>query len=953
MRRDPEVHSSARPWVRLLGAPALLSPYRWPFADERRWRLAAVLALGGDGGLRRDALAALFWPEHGATDARRNLRKLVLELRALALPGLEVDGDALRWPVPSDAAELLRAHRRGDIASARTLLEAGWAEPLAGLGAGGSTALEDWLAARRAELAEAWCALALAAAREQLPQDAPQAERLARQALAAEPQHEAAAALLQAALAAQGRACTDTRPGANAAAAPAAAEPQALLGRDEALVRLRALAGDAQVRLVSLTGPGGIGKSALMLALLRTAAASMDRVPWVALEDLDEAAQVLPRIARELGVALPATGDGWAEVVAALQARPTRLLLDNAEHLPGLPALLQRLLDAAPALRCVVTTRRRLGLAGEVMLPLEPLAPPAARALFLRAARAAPWRRPLAEDDPLLAELLATLGGLPLALLLAATFTRHLALPALLAELRRSGQPPPAASSPDEHPAHASLGATFEHSWRLLAPPLRPVLAALSQAAGTLPLGLAQQVAGADATAIAALAEASLLVLDADGRVSMHPALRPLAAARLSAAQARAARRRHLRAIAAHLAPWQDLEAGGGDGLRDLEPLLPDILAAWDAALDAGDAAALAAMAEALSLLHQTGGGIARVLPRFERAEAWLAGARQPAALARIALEHASLRFWLGGYEAVERSARVALRAARAARLARPRRQALNVLALAAMRQGRNEEGAAWLGQALAAARRDGAASEAMVYAGNLCALLRELGRLGEARALAMEALEGYRAAGNALGQISVLNELGLMAHAAGELDAAFDWYAQALRAAGSGLALRRPVLLSHQASVRLDQQRPEEALALLQEAAVAVARAGARAHAPVHQRLLAEALLACGRLDEALAQLREAARQLLPLDASSRCRGLLCSCAAAALALGRDEAAAVLALAAQAARGGGAPVLRRYRQTAERALAALDPARRARVHTQAAEPAAVASCLEELLGCP
>jgi hypothetical protein len=106
--RDAPAPSVAhtRPVVRLLGPPALLQPKAQAFAPERRYRLAAALAARPDG-LSRDEAAALFWPERSQERARSNLRKLIQELRQLDLPGIELDGARLAWPVVSDAQALI------------------------------------------------------------------------------------------------------------------------------------------------------------------------------------------------------------------------------------------------------------------------------------------------------------------------------------------------------------------------------------------------------------------------------------------------------------------------------------------------------------------------------------------------------------------------------------------------------------------------------------------------------------------------------------------------------------------------------------------------------------------------------------------------------------------------------------------------------------------------------
>jgi predicted ATPase len=946
--------SNDRPLVRLLGPPALLRPQARSFAPERRYRLAAVLAARPDG-LSRDEAAALFWPERNQERARSNLRKLIQELRQLALPGIELDGARLLWPVVSDAQSLIAG--QADVQA--------WAEPLQGLDGGDSAAFDAWLSQWRTQLQRAWRDRLLAAG-----QAAPVASwSAARVLLDHDPADETALAQACRALQALGRAdeadalVQSTRRRAAAALdLPAddtsGAGSHELVGRQAELQQALALLHERDCRLLTITGPGGIGKSTVALALLQRGWADADACVWVALEDLERDEQVLARLARELGVHVAAGGDAWDAIGAHLADRPTILMFDNAEHLPGLPALLQRLLQRHARLRCVATSRTRLALAGEWLLPLGPLAPAAARRLFLAHARQAPPRHPLREDDPALHALIERLGRLPLALRLAAAWTRHLPLAALLREAEHAASWLEVGDSVDEHPAHRSLRATFEGSWRLLDARLRPQLAALAVCVGSVRLETARQVADAGAAQIAALADASLLEVGADGRVGMHPLLRQFAREHLLAdPQAhRAALERHAQAMATLMRPYDEFDdIDNAQALQQIGPEIGNVELAWRTALRCRRADWLHDMAAALSAHHAARGGIAQVLPLFEQAQSLLAplGTRQPRALARVALEHATLAFWLGDYDAVTHSMRMALRAARNAQWPRARRQALNGLALSAMRRGRIAEGAAWLGQALAQAERDGEEREAAVYAGNLCGPMRELGELGRAHELALHALALHRRHGHTVAEVSVLNELALVAQQRDRLDESFDWSAQALaRTEGQAMALRRPVMLTHQAAVRLDQGRINEAWALAQASRAEVEHAGARSHVPMLNRVLAEIALAQGRVDDAAPLLRAALAVVPAHQGSTASRGLLCSCACLAAARGERRLALLLLARADVDRPPNATPLPRYARLRQRLEPGEDPADRTRVDAEAAalDAAALQSLLERLL---
>ena len=946
-----------RPVVRLLGPPALLQPQARAFAPERRYRLAAVLAARPDG-LSRDEAAALFWPDRNQERARSNLRKLIQELRQLELPDITLDGARLVWPVASDALALIAG---GDVAAQE------WAVPLQGLDGGDSAAFDSWLAEWRLQVQRAWRDRLLAAG-----QTAPIAAWTAARALLDhDPSDEAALAQACRALQALGRAdeadalvqATRRRAAVALDAAPPAIEvcaesTDALIGRQAEMQQALALLHERDCRLLTITGPGGIGKSSVALELLQRGLADADECVWVALEDLEREDQVMLRLARELGVPVAANGDAAEAVGARLADRPTLLLFDNAEHLPGLPPLLQRLLQRHARLRCVVTSRTRLSIEAEWLLPLGPLAPAAARRLFLARAKEAPPRHPLRDDDPALDALVERLGRLPLALRLAATWTRHLPLSALLREADHASAWLEVGDSVDEHPAHRSLRATFERSWQLLEPTLRPRLAALSVCVGSVRLDTACRVADAGAAQIAALADASLVDIGADGRVGMHPLLRQFARAHLLADDhaSQPPLERHAQAMAVLMAPFSEFDdIDHALALKEIGPEIANVELAWRTALQCRRADWLHDLAGALAGHYSARGGITQVLPLFEQAQALLASlsARQPRALAKVAMEHATLTFWLGDYDAVERSMRLALRAARSAQWPRAQRQALNGLALAAMRRGRIAEGAAWLGQALAQAERDGEEREAAIYAGNLCGPLRELGELGRARELALRSLALHRRHGHTVAEVSVLNELALIAQQRDQLDEAFDWCAQTLsRIEGQSMALRRPVMLTLQAGVRLDQGRLDEALALALASQAEVERVGARSHAPMLHRTLAEIALARGCTDDAAPHLRAALAVVPAHQGSTASRGLLCSCAWLALERGEAPLALLLLARAERDRPVAAAPLARYARLRERVESACDRSLATLVADAAAlDATALRHQLERLLG--
>lgn len=535
-------------------------------------------------------------------------------------------------------------------------------------------------------------------------------------------------------------------------------------------------------------------------------------------------------------------------------------------------------------------------------------------------------------SDPALAALTDLLGRMPLALRLAAAWTRHLPLPTLLQQLQASLDLLQSGDAVDEHPAHHCMQATFERSWQLLDEGQRAALSALSVGAGSMRLDVAQTTAAATPAQLAALADASMIELEPAGRVGMHPLLRRFGRSKLAADAATQARARHAQAVSELVKPYTEFDdIDVAQALAVLTPERQQIEQAWATALALRRADWLGDLASPLSNLVQSQGDLDAALPLFERAQRLLSdgGADAPVARCVVALEHAALHFWRGDYQACEDAARVALPVARAARLGRVQRQALNTLALVAMRRGRTDRAATLLGQALAQARRGGSAREVAIFAGNLCGVRRELGDLEIARAMAEEALQAHRAQGSAIGETAMLNELALVAHYQDRLDDAFELSVRSLEVTERhAMAVRRATMLTHQASIRFDQGRLDEAAELAARSLAEVERQAAMLHyhEPTLRRLLAELAIARGDAAQARLQLRLACARVPALSASANARGLLWSLAVLASFEGDPVLAAALAGRAEQGRPPRARALPRYQALGARLPAAPRP---------------------------
>ena len=272
--------------------------------------------------------------------------------------------------------------------------------------------------------------------------------------------------------------------------------PDSLIGRERELAELTELLTRPSVRLVSLTGAGGSGKTRLALELARVVEGRFaNGATLVELASLRDPALVLPTLARALEI--EAGPDVAADLASALALREQLLVVDNIEHLRSAAPQLVRLLAAAPRVVIVVTSRVVLHVSGEHVYPVTPLPDDDAVELFAaRALAADPSFTVDAVNRRLVASVCRRLDGLPLAIELAAARVRGLGLRTL--DARLASRLTVLTGGPRDLPARQqTLRETLAWSVNLLEPSERDALAGLAVFPAGCTLEAAAVVAGA------------------------------------------------------------------------------------------------------------------------------------------------------------------------------------------------------------------------------------------------------------------------------------------------------------------------------------------------------------------------------------------------------------------------------------------------------------------------
>ena len=326
---------------------------------------------------------------------------------------------------------------------------------------------------------------------------------------------------------------------------PRIAPSTSFVGRQEELAQIGEYLQDPAVRLISLVGPGGSGKTRLALeALSEHGHAYAFGGVAVMLAGIDSADQILPELANALEINLSAGGDPLEQIEHQVAGSTVLLLIDNFEHLMDGVELIGDLLAALPSATLLVTSRERLALQAEWVLPLQGMPLPGDEDMDLlrssvvrlfvdRARQVRPDFLPECDDLREIANICRAVEGSPLGIELAAGWMR-LMEPAEIASRIRESLDFLSTTLRDVPDRHRSLRAVFDGSWSMLDPLSQEKFRALSVFSGGFTVDAARATAGAELADLVDFMDKSLVRRDPSGRFDLHELLRQYAGEHLA-----------------------------------------------------------------------------------------------------------------------------------------------------------------------------------------------------------------------------------------------------------------------------------------------------------------------------------------------------------------------------------------------------------------------------------
>ncbi len=870
------------------------------FATDKARALLAYLAAHPNQTYSRSVLAGLLWPDQPEGKARQSLRQTLLYLRQTLgsdADWLQVDRETvLLEPDPRIEIDLERflslvqanrqhRHRRAEtclpcLRRWETIVSLYRGEFLAGLSIN-SNLFEEWvLLVREQTRRHAMEALTGLADNAERRDDLAWASEYVRRQIELEPWQEEAHRALMRLLALDGRrsaALAQYQTCRRILAQELGIEPTVetvqleqqirtdtlkrspirhnlptpgdpFIGRQTELAELAERLADPDIRLITLLGPGGIGKTRLALQVAVDHVGLFQHgvyfVPLATASTLD---QVISAIIESLPYPFPDSAsrhnqDAQTQLLNLIHSHPDMLLvLDNIDQATTLAPFLADMLRRAPGVRLLITSQERLNLRQEWVYEIsglaypagdEPTEAPAAEAysaveLFVQNVRRV--RRQFQPQDEMssIIRICRLVEGMPLALELAAAWTVHHHC-AEIADQIAAGLDILTASWSNASERHRSIRAVLEHSWQLLSPPDQDILSRLAVFCGGLEAQIAGDVAAAAparwAAALSACIDKSLLRRSATGRYDLHPLLRQFALDKLAEQPAllQETQTRFVRRFAQFLEQQNRRlnSAAHKTALVEIGHEIDNIRQSWQWAIALDDLDAISQSIEGLYFFFDSRGHFEQGIHLFAQAlSQWPDRPSHQAIIGRTSSSLGALYYRIGQRDLAQAALERGLGLAE--RLNSPADQMFALLHLSnlARYQGHDAQSERWAARSLTLAQQIGSTWGITRSLFVLGMLAYQAGRADEAGQLFDSSLATARSADNPRLLLSPLNALGDLACYRGDYEQAQAFFSQALALSRElDTPLNIAMHLNNLGTVYHYQEQYEQAALLYQE---------------------------------------------------------------------------------------------------------------------------------------
>jgi DNA-binding SARP family transcriptional activator/predicted ATPase len=585
------------------------------------------------------------------------------------------------------------------------------------------------------------------------------------------------------------------KPAQRAAVLPVRHSLLPFIGRQAEIATIQSWLADANGRLLTLIGVGGVGKTRLAIEVGRIGERPSVFVPLASVSDSQF---LVGAVAQALDFSFYGQGSPTNQLLEYLRDKTLLLILDNFEQLlPGAPLLLDILL-AAPGVNILTTSRERLHLRGEQLIELHGLPYPAherskpaddyldhpaeAVALFAEVATRLVPHFSLSQALPDVVQICRLVDGLPLAIELAAAWVRMLTCREIGVEIERNIDFL-TTTLQDVPRRHRSLRAVFQHSWDLLASETQRLYQQLTVFRGSFDYDAAHHITSATLPQLAELMDKSLLTRDASGRFSIPMGLYPFVeeALQTQTEVETAVRRAHAYYYGSLVQSHSNGLRGGRqkEGLTAVHAELDNVRAAWQWAALQQDEKPLHQMVDALFRFCEMRNLFHEGVDLFKHAAGWELHAPdlylqriQMQAMARQG--HFTHR--LGQQEEATLLLQISLNEARRLRSKTDIAFILNSLGYIAWSQSNYEQAESHYRESLRIYRREGDLWGISQVLNNLAILPQNL---GEIRRLLSESLGITRKIGDLWGEVRALNNLGIVVKDRAE---ALELYERCLR---------------------------------------------------------------------------------------------------------------------------------------------------------------------------